>query len=100
MEPIAENENEQPEGATAGEAKADDAPGMKKVEGRDRETVELKRQYEAEVEAKVSSDHAHIILAYGVIWVLFAIYGVTLWWRSSKQQADLDALRKRTQPKG
>ena len=64
----------------------------KKVEGRDRETVRLKREYEAEVENKVASDYSHIVWAYGIIWALFAIYGVILWRRGTAQQADLDDL--------
>ena len=69
-----------------------DAPATKKVEGRDPETVRLKRAYEAEVENKVASDYSHIVWAYGIIWTLFAIYGVILWRRASAQKADLDAL--------
>jgi len=64
----------------------------KKVEGRDPATVRLKREYEAEVENKVASDYSHIVWAYGIIWALFAIYGVILWRRSVAQRADLDAL--------
>jgi hypothetical protein len=71
-----------------------DEPGQtKKVEGRDPTTVRLKREYEAEVENKVASDYNHIVWAYGIIWALFAGYGVLLWRRSSAQKADLDNLR-------
>lgn len=65
----------------------------KRVEGRDPETVRLKREYEAEVEKKVASDYSHIVWAYGIIWALFAAYGIFLWRRAVTQQADLDALR-------
>jgi hypothetical protein len=65
----------------------------KKVEGRDPTTVRLKREYEAEVENKVASDYSHIVWAYGIIWALFAAYGVLLWRRASAQKADLDNLR-------
>jgi hypothetical protein len=79
------NELDQPE--------ANQEPGTKKVEGRDPTTVRLKREYEAEVENKVASDYAHIVWAYGIIWALFAGYGVLLWRRASAQKADLDNLR-------
>jgi hypothetical protein len=65
----------------------------KKVEGRDPTTVRLKREYEAEVENKVASDYSHIVWAYGIIWALFAAYGLLLWRRASAQKADLDNLR-------
>jgi hypothetical protein len=64
----------------------------KKVEGRDPATVRLKREYEAEVEAKVASDYQHIVWAYGVIWALFVGYGMLLWRRASAQKADLERL--------
>jgi hypothetical protein len=64
------------------------------VEGRDSATTKLKREYEAEVEHKVASDYQHIVLAYGIIWSLFAIYGILLWRRSVRLGRDLDALSK------
>lgn len=64
------------------------------VEGRDPATTKLKREYEAEVEHKVASDYEHIVLAYGIIWSLFAIYGLMLWRRSVRLGRDLDALSK------
>lgn len=67
-------------------------PTPKKVEGRDPETVRLKRAYESEVEAKVASDYQHIVWAYGVIWVLFVGYAMLLWRRASAQKADLARL--------
>ena len=79
------NELEQPE--------ATPEAGTKKVEGRDPTTVRLKREYEAEVEQKVASDYSHIVWAYGIIWALFAGYGVLLWRRASAQKADLENLR-------
>lgn len=69
------------------------APGMKRVEGRDRETMRIKAEVEAEVKAKVASDYAHVVWAYGIIWAIFAIYGLTLWRRASVQKADLATLR-------
>ena len=70
-----------------------DGATTKKVEGRDPATVRLKREYEAQVENKVASDYSHIVWAYGIIWALFAVYGVLLWRRSSAQRADLEALQ-------
>ena len=75
-------------------------PGTKKVEGRDPQTVRLKREYEAEVEKKVSSDYQHIVWAYGIIWALFAIYGVILWRRAVSQKADLAALQAKQAKQG
>lgn len=66
-----------------------------KVEGIDRKTVELKRAYEAEVEAKVASDYSHIVWAYGLIFALFAGYGAFLLFRSSKLSKDLEDLGKK-----
>ncbi len=77
--------------STAAEDPGEDGQTVK-VEGRDPETVRLKREYEAEVENKVASDYSHIVWAYGIIWALFAIYGVILWRRSTAQRMDLDAL--------
>ncbi len=79
--------------APGGEAESPE--NVKKVEGRDPETVRLKRAYESEVEAKVASDHQHIVWAYGVIWVLFVGYGMLLWRRANAQRADLERLQKR-----
>ena len=70
------------------------------VEGLDQQTTKLKREYEAQVEQKVASDYAHIVWAYGVIWSLFAIYGVTLLVRSIRQQRDLAALQSELKRRG
>ena len=72
----------------------------KKVEGRDPKTVRLKREYEAQVENKVASDYSHIVWAYGIIWALFAIYGVILWRRGSAQRADLESLAAKLDGRG
>ncbi len=64
------------------------------VEGLDQETQQLMRKYEAKVERKVASDNRHIVAAYGVIWSLFAIYGVFLLVRTARQQRDLADLKK------
>lgn len=77
-------------------APADDAADdeYEAVEGLDQETQSLMRKYEAKVERKVASDNAHIVAAYGVIWSLFAIYGVFLLIRTFRQQRDLADLKK------
>lgn len=91
--PAAANADE--DGGQPVEGAAEDGGETVKVEGRDRETVRLKREYEAEVESKVASDYSHIVWAYGIIWALFVIYGAILWRRASAQAEDLEALRKR-----
>jgi len=73
---------------------ADGGDEYEVVEGLDQETQGLMRKYEAKVERKVASDNAHIIAAYGVIWSLFAIYGVFLLVRNFRQQRDLADLKK------
>jgi hypothetical protein len=65
------------------------------VQGRDPATAKLKREYEAEVEHKVASDYAHIVLAYGVIWSLFVVDGIWLWRRCVRVSRDLQALERR-----
>ena len=65
------------------------------VEGLDAKTVQLKRQYEAQVEHKVASDYEHIVWAYGIIWALFVGYALLLWRRSLRISADVEALSKR-----
>lgn len=50
-----------------------------KVEGLDAESVKLLRELEAKAAAKTASDYAHVVWAYGSLWVLFALYGVFLW---------------------
>ena len=91
-----------PESGTAAPTEGSSTPGTstKKVEGRDPKTVRLKREYEAQVENKVASDYSHIVWAYGVIWALFAIYGVILWRRTLAQRADLDSLAAKLANRG
>ena len=67
------------------------------VEGLDRKTVELKRAYEAQVEKKVADDATAIIWAYGIMWSLFAIYGMMLWRRATRLDDDLKALDREFQ---
>ena len=65
------------------------------VTGRDQETVQCVRACEAEAAAKTASDYSHIVWAYGVIWSLFAIYGITLWRRAVAQRQDIAELSRR-----
>ena len=65
------------------------------VEGLDAKSVELERQIEAKAAAKTASDYEHIVWAYGVIWALFAIYGILLWRRAGRLQGDLDRLQRK-----
>ncbi len=54
------------------------------------------RQKLAELEsiasAKSARDYEHVIWAYGVLWALFAAYGLFLWRRSARLRADMDDL--------
>ena len=65
------------------------------VTGKDAQTVKCVRACEAEAAAKTSSDYVHVIWAYGVIWALFCGFGVLLWTRSKRQEADLAELKRR-----
>ena len=71
-------------------ADADYAP----VVGRSLEDVEKLRSLEEQAAAKTASDYQHIIWAYGILWALFAAYGLFLWRRSARLRADMDALRR------
>ena len=76
-------------------AETQDSGDWAPVEGLDRQTVELKRQYEAEVEEKVTKDHVSVVWAYGFIWAIFAVYGLLLWRRAGRLDRDLASLRAR-----
>lgn len=76
-------------------AKGQDDGEWVTVQGLDRQTVELKRAYEAEVEEKVTKDHQHVVWAYGLIWSIFAVYGLLLWRRAGRLERDLADLRAR-----
>lgn len=65
------------------------------VTGLDQDTVQCVRACEAEAAAKTASDYSHVVWAYGVIWALFAAYGVLLWQRASAQRIDTAELRRR-----
>jgi hypothetical protein len=65
------------------------------VTGLDQGTVACVRACESEAAAKTASDYEHIVWAYGVIWSLFAIYGVMLWRRASRQAVEIADLQQR-----
>ncbi len=65
----------------------------------DRETVEAKKELEPVVYDKVMSDLNHVVWAYGIIFALFAVYGVYLWRKAVGNAADVEALRKRLDQK-
>jgi hypothetical protein len=65
------------------------------VTGKDAQTVKCVRACEAEAAVKTASDYEHVVWAYGVIWALFCGYGVLLWTRSKRQEADLAELKRR-----
>jgi hypothetical protein len=83
------NDNTQP--ATA----RDEADDYEPVTGRDQETVACVRACEAEAAAKTASDYAHVVWAYGVLWSLFAIYGVMLWRRATRQRVEIADMMSR-----
>ena len=78
--------------APEGEAPAGDDE-YEAVEGLDRASIECVRSYEAVAAKKTASDYAHIVWAYGVLWSVFAVYGVMLWRRSVRLHGDVQALR-------
>lgn len=71
------------------------AEGYEKVENLDREFKGCVRACEAEAAAKTASDYQHVVLAYGVLWALFAIYGVLLWARANRQRTEIEVLERR-----
>lgn len=64
------------------------------VAGRSLKEVEQVRMLESVAAQKVARDYQHIIWAYGILWALFAGYGIFLWRRSARLRADMDALRR------
>ncbi|MEX1365477.1 MAG: hypothetical protein AB1Z98_20285 [Nannocystaceae bacterium] len=65
------------------------------VEGLDRASIECTRMYEAVAAKKTASDYQHIVWSYGILWSLFAIYGIMLWRRGQRLRGDVDTLRAR-----
>lgn len=65
------------------------------VVGLDQATTQCVRACEAKAAAKTASDWSHVIWSYGVIWSLFAIYGVMLWRRATRQRVEVADLLSR-----
>ena len=65
------------------------------VEGLSRADIECVRAHEQKAAMKTASDYEHIVWAYGVIWSVFAIYGVMLWRRGLRLSADMRSLNER-----
>ena len=61
--------------------------------GRSLADKEKVRQLEQIAADKTASDYVHIVWAYGVLWALFAAYGIFLWRRSARLRADMNELR-------
>ena len=61
--------------------------------GRSLADKEKVRQLEQIAADKTASDYVHIVWAYGVLWALFAAYGLFLWRRSARLRADMNDLR-------
>lgn len=62
--------------------------------GTSREEKEILAALEDKAAAKTASDYQHIVWAYGILWALFAAYGLFLWRRSARLRADVDVLRR------
>lgn len=80
--------------AAAAQAPAKDADGYAPVVGRSREETETLRMLEGQAAEKTARDYQHIVWAYGVLWALFAAYGLFLWRRSARLRADMESLRR------
>ncbi len=69
--------------------------GYEEVEGLDPASQQCIRAHEVKAAEKTASDYAHIVWAYGIIWVVFAIYGALLWRRAVQQRTAIDDLKRR-----
>ena len=58
------------------------------------EVARCKQIVEPGVSQKVAADYAAVVWAYGIIWSLFALYGLFLWMRSRSIQRDIIELRR------
>ncbi|MBL9102870.1 MAG: hypothetical protein JNL82_18120 [Myxococcales bacterium] len=74
--------------------------GYAPVTGRSLEDVEKLRVLEGQAAEKAARDYEHIVWAYGVLWALFAAYGIFLWRRSARLRADMDSLRRSLESRG
>ncbi|HEY0135492.1 MAG TPA: hypothetical protein VGB85_15515 [Nannocystis sp.] len=82
----------QPTTQAPGQPAADPAYGP--AVGLSLKEKEQVRQLEGIAAEKTARDYQHIVLAYGVLWALFAGYGIFLWRRSARLRADMDDLRR------
>jgi len=89
----AQAEVAQPQAQAQAQAQAD-ADGYAPMTGRSLAEVEQVRQLESVAAQKVARDYEHVIWAYGILWALFAGYGIFLWRRSARLRADMDGLRR------
>ncbi len=84
-----------PPSATAVPAPPASDPAYGPAVGRSLADKEKLRELEGAASAKSARDYQHVILAYGVLWALFAGYGIFLWRRSARLRADMNDLRQR-----
>jgi len=82
-----------PPPSTATPPPADPAYGP--AVGRSLADKEKLRELEGVAAEKTARDYQHIVLAYGVLWALFAGYGIFLWRRSARLRADMNDLQRR-----
>jgi hypothetical protein len=75
----------------AAPAPASDYEPAKGVSREDKETL---ASLEDQAAAKTASDYQHIVWAYGVLWALFAAYGLFLWRKTAALRSDMEALRR------
>jgi len=87
-----------PPAVAAAPAPAQD-PAYGPATGRSLADKEKLRELEGVASAKSARDYQHVILAYGVLWALFAGYGIFLWRRSARLRADMTDLRRRLDQK-
>jgi len=64
------------------------------VVGISKEDTATLRMLEGKAADKTARDYEHIVWAYGVLWALFAAYGVFLWRRSARLRADMNDLQR------
>ena len=88
-------ESPTPETPTAKtQAGAPAGDGYAPVAGLDRQSKEMRGMLEAEAAAKTASDYEHVVWAYGIIWAVFAAYGLFLWRQARRIRDDAQALRR------
>jgi hypothetical protein len=93
MEPLSDPIRPSAPAEQAAAPTSDPSDGYAPVTGRSLAEVEKVRQLESLAAQKTARDYEHVVWAYGVLWALFAAYGIFLWRRGSRIRADLEALR-------